>query len=162
MGLTHKAATLSYKASLHDLLKIARQAEKKIISEAFQKRSFVHKSQCDGQFYALSVQNQPERQPFAKKQAYRAILSKSCGIPYQSDSLSQRVFPRFSGRWWIYDKLCWFVCGAPTSAAVQSVVTSQCLDYTDGTCSVLFRPGDLTITNPPAPAPAQSHVAAGQ
>ena len=27
---------------------------------------------------------------------------------YQSDSLSQRVFPRFSGHWWIYDKLSWF------------------------------------------------------
>ena len=52
------------------------------------------------------------------------------------------------------------MCGAPTSAAVQSVVASQCLDYTDGTCSVLFRPGDLTITNPPAPA--QSGVVASQ
>ena len=27
---------------------------------------------------------------------------------YQYDSLSQRVFPRFSGHWWIYDKLSWF------------------------------------------------------
>jgi len=52
------------------------------------------------------------------------------------------------------------ICGAPTSAAVQSVVTSQCLDYTDGTCPVLFRPGDLTIKDPPAPA--QSGVVASQ
>ena len=52
------------------------------------------------------------------------------------------------------------MCGAPTSAAVRSVVASQCLDYTDGTCSVLFRPGDLLTTN--APDPAQSRVAAGQ
>jgi hypothetical protein len=50
------------------------------------------------------------------------------------------------------------MCGAPTSAAVQSVVASQCLDYTDGTCSILFGPGDLAITNPPA----QRRVAAGQ
>ena len=52
------------------------------------------------------------------------------------------------------------MCGAPTSAAVRSVVASQCLDYTDGTCPVRFRPGDLITTN--APDPAQSRVAAGQ
>ena len=51
-------------------------------------------------------------------------------------------------------------CGAPTSATVQSIVTSQCLDYTDGTCSVLFRPGDLAIKDPPAPA--ESGVVASQ
>ena len=44
------------------------------------------------------------------------------------------------------------MCGAPTSSAVQSVVASQCSTYTDGTCSVLFKPADLTITSPPAPA----------
>ena len=44
------------------------------------------------------------------------------------------------------------MCGAPTSPAVQSVVASQCLTYTDGTCAVVFKPTDLTITNPPAPA----------
>ncbi len=52
------------------------------------------------------------------------------------------------------------LCGAPTSSALQSVVASQCSTYTDGTCSVLFKPADLTITNPPALA--QSGVAAGQ
>ena len=52
------------------------------------------------------------------------------------------------------------MCGTPTSSAVQGVVASQCSTYTDGTCSVLFGPGDLTITNPPAPA--QSGVSAGQ
>ena len=52
------------------------------------------------------------------------------------------------------------MCGAPTSAAVQSAVTFQCLDYTDRTCSVLFRPGDLTIKDPPAPA--QSGVVASR
>jgi hypothetical protein len=52
------------------------------------------------------------------------------------------------------------MCGMPTSAAVRSVVASQCSSYTDGTCSVLFSPADLTITNPPAPA--QSGVVAGQ
>jgi hypothetical protein len=44
------------------------------------------------------------------------------------------------------------MCGAPTSSAVQNVVASQCSTYTDGTCSVIFKPADLTITNPPAPA----------
>ena len=44
------------------------------------------------------------------------------------------------------------MCGTPTSSAVQGVVASQCSTYTDGTCSVLFGPGDLTITNSPAPA----------
>jgi hypothetical protein len=52
------------------------------------------------------------------------------------------------------------MCGAPTSSAVKGVVASQCSTYTDGTCSVLFKPADLTITNPPALA--QSGVAAGQ
>jgi hypothetical protein len=44
------------------------------------------------------------------------------------------------------------MCGAPTLPAVQAVVASQCLAYTDGTCAFLFKPGDLTITNPPGPA----------
>jgi len=44
------------------------------------------------------------------------------------------------------------MCGAPTSSAVQNVVASQCSTYTDGTCAVIFKPADLTITNPPAPA----------
>src|SRR5271165_6781521 len=52
------------------------------------------------------------------------------------------------------------MCGAPSSLAVQKLVASQCLDYTDGTCSVFFKPADLTITNPPAPA--QSGVVASQ
>jgi hypothetical protein len=42
------------------------------------------------------------------------------------------------------------MCGAPTSSAAQNVVASQCSTYSDGTCSVLFKPADLTITNPPA------------
>jgi hypothetical protein len=40
------------------------------------------------------------------------------------------------------------MCGAPTSPAVEAVVASQCLAYTDGTCAFLFKPADLTITNP--------------
>ena len=44
------------------------------------------------------------------------------------------------------------MCGAPTSPAVQAIVASQCLAYTDGTCAAVFRPADLTITNPPGPA----------
>jgi hypothetical protein len=44
------------------------------------------------------------------------------------------------------------MCGAPTSPAVQAVVAFQCLAYTDGTCAFLFKPADLTITNPPGPA----------
>ena len=52
------------------------------------------------------------------------------------------------------------LCGAPTSPAVQAVVASQCLAYTDGTCAFLFKPADLTITNPLGPA--QSGGAAGQ
>jgi hypothetical protein len=44
------------------------------------------------------------------------------------------------------------MCGAPTSPAVQADVASQCLAYTDGTCAAVFRPADLTITNPPGPA----------
>jgi hypothetical protein len=40
------------------------------------------------------------------------------------------------------------MCGAPTSPSVQAVVASQCLAYTDGTCAFLFKPADLTITNP--------------
>ena len=43
------------------------------------------------------------------------------------------------------------MCGAPTSPAVQAVVASQCLAYTDGTCAFLFKPADLTITNPQGP-----------
>jgi hypothetical protein len=52
------------------------------------------------------------------------------------------------------------MCGTPTSPAVQSVVASQCLSYTDGTCAFLFKPADLTITNPLGPA--QSGGATGQ
>ena len=52
------------------------------------------------------------------------------------------------------------MCGTPTSPAVQAVVASQCLAYTDGTCAVVFKPADLTITNPPGPA--QSGGAAAQ
>jgi hypothetical protein len=52
------------------------------------------------------------------------------------------------------------MCGAPASPAVQAVVASQCLAYTDGTCAFLFRPADLTITNPVGPA--QSGGATGQ
>ena len=52
------------------------------------------------------------------------------------------------------------MCGAPTSPAVQAVVASQCLAYTDGTCAFLFKPADLTITNPFGPT--QSGGAAGQ
>ena len=44
------------------------------------------------------------------------------------------------------------MCGAPTSLAVQGIVASQCLAYTEGTCAFLFKPADLTITNPPGPA----------
>ncbi len=44
------------------------------------------------------------------------------------------------------------MCGAPASPAVQAVGASQCLTYTDETCAVVFKPADLTITNPPAPA----------
>jgi hypothetical protein len=53
-----------------------------------------------------------------------------------------------------------FMCGAPTSPAVQAIVASQCLAYTDGTCAAVFRPADLTITNPLGLA--QSGGAAGQ
>ncbi len=52
------------------------------------------------------------------------------------------------------------MCGAPTSSAVQNVVASQCSTYTDGTCAVIFKPADLTITNPPALA--QSGIVASQ
>jgi hypothetical protein len=52
------------------------------------------------------------------------------------------------------------MCGAPTSPAVQAVVASQCLAYTDGTCGAVFKPADLTITNPVGSA--QSGGAAGQ
>jgi hypothetical protein len=52
------------------------------------------------------------------------------------------------------------MCGAPTSPAVQAVVASQCLAYTDGTCAFLFKPADLTITNPLGLA--QNGGAAGQ
>jgi len=52
------------------------------------------------------------------------------------------------------------MCGVPTSSAVQAVVASQCLAYTDGTCAVVFKPADLTITNPLGLA--QSGGAAGQ
>jgi len=52
------------------------------------------------------------------------------------------------------------MCGAPTSAAVQNVIAFQCSTYTDGTCAVLFKPADLTITNPPALA--QSGIVASQ
>ena len=52
------------------------------------------------------------------------------------------------------------MCGVPTSLAVQGIVASQCLVYTDGTCGTVFKPADLTITNPLAAA--QSGVAAGQ
>ena len=52
------------------------------------------------------------------------------------------------------------MCGAPTSSAVQNVVAFQCSTYTDGTCAVLFKPADLTITNPPALA--QSGIVASQ
>ena len=52
------------------------------------------------------------------------------------------------------------MCGAPTSPAVQGIVASQCLAYTDGTCAFLFKPADLTITNPLGPE--QSGGAAGQ
>jgi hypothetical protein len=52
------------------------------------------------------------------------------------------------------------MCGAPTSPAVQAVVASQCLAYTDGTCAFLFKPADLTITNPLSPA--QSGGVTGQ
>jgi hypothetical protein len=40
------------------------------------------------------------------------------------------------------------MCGTPTSPAVQATIASQCLAYTDGTCAAVFRPADLTITNP--------------
>jgi hypothetical protein len=52
------------------------------------------------------------------------------------------------------------MCGAPTSTAVQAVVASQCLAYTDGTCATVFKPADLTITNPLGSA--QSGGATGQ
>ena len=52
------------------------------------------------------------------------------------------------------------MCGAPTSSAVQNVIAFQCSTYTDGTCAVLFKPADLTITNPPALA--QSGIVASQ
>ncbi len=52
------------------------------------------------------------------------------------------------------------MCGAPTSPAVQTVVASQCIAYTDGTCAVVFKPADLTITNPVGPA--QNGGATGQ
>ncbi len=52
------------------------------------------------------------------------------------------------------------MCGAPTSPAVQAVIVSQCLAYTDGTCAFLFTPADLTITNPLGPA--QSGGVTGQ
>ena len=52
------------------------------------------------------------------------------------------------------------MCGVPTSPAVQAVVASQCLAYTDGTSAFLFKPADLTITNPLGLA--QSGGAAGQ
>jgi hypothetical protein len=51
-------------------------------------------------------------------------------------------------------------CGAHTSSAVESIIAVQCLDYTDVACSVLFKSADLTIINPPAPAP--NGLAAGQ
>jgi hypothetical protein len=46
------------------------------------------------------------------------------------------------------------MCGAPTSPAVQAVIASQCLTYTDGTCATVFKPADLTITNPQGPVPS--------
>jgi hypothetical protein len=52
------------------------------------------------------------------------------------------------------------MCGTPTSPAVQGNVASQCLAYTDGTCAFLFKPADLTITNPLGPT--QIGGAAGQ
>ena len=52
------------------------------------------------------------------------------------------------------------MCGAPTSPAVQAVDASQCLAYTDGTCAIVFKPTDLTITNPQGAV--QSGGAAGQ
>ena len=52
------------------------------------------------------------------------------------------------------------MCGAPTSPAVQTVAAFQCLAYTDVTCAFLFKPADLTITNPVGPA--QSGGATGQ
>jgi len=52
------------------------------------------------------------------------------------------------------------MCGAPRSSAVQNVIAFQCSTYTDGTCAVLFKPADLTITNPPALA--QSGIVASQ
>jgi len=52
------------------------------------------------------------------------------------------------------------MCGAPTSSAAQNVVASQCSTYSDGTCAVIFKPADLTITNPPALA--QSGIVASQ
>jgi len=52
------------------------------------------------------------------------------------------------------------MCGAPTSPAVHGIVASQCLAYTDGTCAFLFKPADLTITNPLGPA--QGGGATGQ
>ena len=52
------------------------------------------------------------------------------------------------------------MCGAPTSSAVQNVIASQCSTYTDGNCAVIFKPADLTITNPPALA--QSGIVASQ
>jgi hypothetical protein len=52
------------------------------------------------------------------------------------------------------------MCGTPLSPAVQNVIAFKCSNYTDETCSVLFTPADLKVTNPPAPA--QSGAAAGQ
>jgi hypothetical protein len=53
-------------------------------------------------------------------------------------------------------------CGTHTSSAVESIIAFQCLGYTDVACSVLFKSADLTIINPPAPAPAPNGLAAGQ
>ena len=107
-----------------------------------------------------AIQQAQQQQPnqSAAQSALAANTSSGATSPI---SCPERVFPRFSGRWWIYDKLCWFdVRGAHVVGGAERRRFSMSQTYTDGTCSVLFRPGDLTITNPPAPA--QSGVAAAQ
>ena len=80
---------------------------------------------------------------------------------YKHDLMPEWSFSGFSGEWRIYNKYKMALCaGRPPRRRCRPIVASQCLAYTDGTCAFLFKPADLTITNPPGPA--QSGGAAAQ